>query len=166
MTPIHLKTTSVRKNKPPQTSRGNALPEGEGCRRRAAFSRSFFQAAHANSETTPSVTDRDVNVSVPAAPVHPSSPKAPVWLLCMAGGQERISAQGLLEDLGCGSKSAQELQRWKDGCGEEGRSYCHCVGFMGPVFLKPLWLQGCPGRGRRTRQVGQRCCVVLGALFS
>lgn len=49
----------------------------------------------------------------------------------MAGGQERISAQGLLEDLGRGSKSARELQRWKDGCGEEGRELLSLCGLHG-----------------------------------
>lgn len=110
------------------------MPEGEGCRRRAAFSRSFFQAARANSETTPSVTDRDVNVSVPTAPVHPSSPKTPLWLLCMAGGQERISARGLLEDLGCGSKCtrAAEVEGWMRGGRKEPLSLCGLRGTGAP----------------------------------
>lgn len=45
----------------------------------------FFQATRANFETTPSVTDRDVNTSVPKQSRtwgHPSSPKAPAWLPC------------------------------------------------------------------------------------
>lgn len=67
----------------------------------------FFRAACANFETTPSVTDRDVNPSAPepcrSTGEPPSSPETPVWLpwAAGAGGWERIPARGLLADVGC-----------------------------------------------------------------
>lgn len=157
---IRLKTipavgTKQGKRKPKQSER---TAGGRGVPARSPPSPgAFFRAACAKSEATPSVTDRDVNPSAPepchSASATPSSPpkKTSVWLLRVAGagGWERIPAWGLLADVGCSPRSAGELQRWKEGRGEEGRSHCHHRGLgVAGVPEIPVAHGGSPAKGK------------------
>lgn len=133
----------------------------------------FFRAACAKSEATPSVTDRDVNPSAPepcrSAGAHPLLPPKNPPFGCSGWLEQEDGRGSLLGACWQTSGAAGELQRWKEGRGEEGRSHCHRGGLgVAGVPEIPAARGGSPGKGEgegEASQVDQRGCAVPGAVF-